>query len=283
MGYGDGCSEEPGKGNGMNGMHRKAKTRWIWLGFSLWVCWIAGFFPADADPAAGARSLTVAAAADLQFAFTEIGALFEKETGGRVVFSFGSTGNLARQIENGAPVDIFAAASLQFIEDLVSQGLLIANTRQVYALGRIVLASNRQAGLRLHDLRDLLRPEVKRVALANPEHAPYGLAAKQALESLGIWNLVRPKLVYGENVRQALQYVQTGNAEAGIVALSIANVPEVTYFLIDEWLHRPLKQALAVVKGTKNEDLARRFIAFVNGPKGRSIMKRYGFLLPGEF
>lgn len=264
-------------------MYGKGKTRWIGLGLSLWVLWIAGFPQAANGPSAGARSLTVAAAADLQFAFTEIGALFEKETGGRVVFTFGSTGNLARQIENGAPVDVFVAANVQFIEELVAKGLLLANTRQVYALGRIVLASNRQTGLRFRDLRDLLRPEVKRVALANPQHAPYGLAARQALESLGIWDRVRPKLVYGENVRQALQYVQTGNAEVGIVALSIAHVPEVTYTLIDDRLHRPLKQALAMVKGTRDEELARRFIAFVNGPKGRPIMKRYGFLLPGEF
>lgn len=261
-------------------MRGKAKRGWMALGIGV----LAGSLIAlTGQPLAGERSLTVAAASDLQFAFAAIGALFERETGAKAIFTFGSTGNLARQVENGAPVDVFAAANVQFIEELVAKGLLLATTRQVYALGRIVLASNRQTGLRLRDLRDLLRPEVKRVALANPQHAPYGLAARQALESLGIWDWVRPKLVYGENVRQALQYVQTGNAEAGIVALSIAYVPEVTYALIDDRLHRPLKQALAVVRGTRDEELARRFIAFVNGPKGRPIMKRYGFLLPGEF
>lgn len=263
-------------------MPEKAKATWIGLGLSLWMLWMAGVSPAADGPPAGARSLTVAAAADLQFAFTEIGALFERETGGKVVFTFGSTGILARQIDNGAPVDVFAAANIQFVEDLISKGMLIAGTQQLYAIGRIVLAVNRQTGLRLHDLRDLLRPEVKRVTLANPQHAPYGLAGKQALESLGLWGPLQPKLVYGENVRQALQYVQTGNAEAGIVALSIAHVPEVTYTLIDDRLHQPLKQALAIVKGTKEEVLARRFVAFINGPKGRPIMKRYGFLLPEE-
>ncbi|MBI1994525.1 MAG: molybdate ABC transporter substrate-binding protein [Deltaproteobacteria bacterium] len=262
-------------------MYEKAKTGWLWLGLCLWGL-LAGFSPAAGGPPAGARPLTVAAAADLQFAFTELGARFEQETGKKVVFTFGSTGNLARQIENGAPVDLFAAANLQFVENLMSQGLLIPGTQQVYAIGRIVLASNRQTGLRLHDLKDLLRPEVKRVALANPQHAPYGMAARQALESLGIWASLKPKLVYGENVRQALQYVQTGNVEAGIVALSIANVPEVTYTLIDDRWHQPLKQALAVVKGTQDEAMARRFVAFINGPKGRPVMKRYGFLLPEE-
>lgn len=258
----------------------KAKVGWIWLEITLLA---VNLFGAAGQSHAGVRSITVAAASDLQFAFTAIGALFERETGGKVVFTFGSTGNLARQIENGAPVDIFAAANVQFVEDLVSKGLLITDTQQLYAIGRIVLAGNRQTGLHLSTLRDLLRPEVKRVAIANPQHAPYGMAAKQALETVGIWDALKSKLVYGENVRQALQYVQTGNAEAGIVALSIADVPEVAYTLIDNRLHEPLRQALAVVKGTQDEELARRFIAFINGPQGRPIMKRYGFLLPGEF
>lgn len=253
---------------------------WIWLGITLLAVNLCG---AAGQSHAGKRSITVAAASDLQFAFTTIGALFERETGGKVVFTFGSTGNLARQIENGAPVDIFAAANVQFVEDLVSKGLLITDTQQLYAIGRIVLAGNHQTGLHLSTLRDLLRPEVKRVAIANPQHAPYGMAAKQALETVGIWDALKSKLVYGETVRQALQYVQTGNAEAGIVALSVADAPEVAYTLIDNRLHDPLRQALAVVKGTQDEELARRFIAFINGPQGRLIMKRYGFLLPGEF
>ncbi len=232
---------------------------------------------------AGSNDLLVAAAADLQFAFTEIGQLFEQQTGRHVTFSFGSTGNLTAQIENGAPFDLIAAANVAYIDRLQKKGLIIPETRQLYAQGRIVLAVNRKSGVEATTLEDLLDPSISRVAIANPDHAPYGLAAKQALQRAGVWDALQPRLVYGENVRQTLQFVQTGNAPAGIVALSIANVPEITWTLIDADLHEPLNQALAVIRGSPNEQAARAFISFVNGPQGRPIMKKYGFLLPGEF
>lgn len=235
-----------------------------------------------APPAGGARPFTVAAAADLQFAFTEIGKRFEEQTDQKVVFTFGSTGNLAKQIENGAPIDLFAAANVEFVEELSRKGLLIPETQQLYAVGRIVLASSRNAGVDVKDLAGLLDPKVKRVAIANPDHAPYGRAAKEALIAAGVWDRVQSKLVLGENVRQTLQLVQTGNADAGIVALSVAGVPEVTYVMIDDRLHSPLKQALAVVKGSPHERRAREFAAFVNGPRGRPVMRKYGLVLPGE-
>lgn len=227
-------------------------------------------------------TLTIAAAADLQFAFEEISRQFEQDTGARVEISFGSSGNLATQIENGAPIDVFASADASYIDRLNTKGIIAPETPQLYALGRIVLAVNRQSGLDLRELRDLLNPRVKKVAIANPEHAPYGLAARQALEKTGLWEKIQPNLVYGENIRQALQFVQTGNAEVGIIALSIANVPEVYYTVIDPSLYQPLSQTIAAIKGTKNVDLARRFISFVLGPQGRPIMRKYGFLLPGE-
>ena len=227
--------------------------------------------------------ITVAAAADLQFAFGEIGELFHHETGRKVVFSFGSTGTLAKQIENGAPMDVFAAANVEFVDGLRGKGLVIAETQQLYGIGRIVLACNKKSGLVLRDIRELVRPEVRWVALANPEHAPYGRAAQQALEAAGVWDEVRPKLVFGENVSQAMQFVQTGNADAGIIALSVANVPDVDYVLIDQSLHQPLEQSMTVVASTKQGQASREFIAFVNGPNGRPIMKKYGFVLPGEF
>lgn len=235
-------------------------------------------------PAANpAEPLLVAAASDLQFAFTEIGRRFEAETGRPVRFSFGSTGNLTAQIENGAPFDVFAAANVAFIERLQAQDLVIPGTQQLYAQGRIVLAVNRQAGVQATKLEDLLDPTLGRLAIANPNHAPYGQAAREALESAGVWEAVQPRLVLGENVRQTLQFVQTGDAPLGIVALSIAGVPEVNYILLEADLHQPLNQALAVIKGTPREAAARAFVEFVNGPEGRSIMKKYGFLLPGEF
>jgi len=228
------------------------------------------------------RPFTVAAAADLQFAFTEIGERFEKRTGQKVTFSFGSTGNLARQIENGAPFDLFAAANEQLVERLEEKGLLVPRTRQLYAIGRIVLASSKKAGAAVQDLKGLLDRRIKKVAIANPDHAPYGFAAREALMKAGVWEKLQPKLVLGENIRQTLQFIQTGNAEAGIVALSVADVSEITYRQIDARMHSPLKQALAILKGSPHEATARRFIQFVNGPEGRPIMKKYGFLPPGK-
>lgn len=238
--------------------------------------------PAAASPGGNEEhGLTVAAAADLQFAFTEIGRLFEVDSGERVTFTFGSSGNLAGQIVHGAPVDLFASADESYVRALASSRAVIPESVRLYALGRIVLASNKKSGANVRGLDGLLDPGVVRVALANPDHAPYGRAAKQALKSAGLWDDLQPKIVYGENVRQALQFVQTGNAEAGIVALSIAEVPEIEYVLIDGSLHEPLRQAMGVVRGGR-EALAERFAAFVNGPEGRPVMDSYGFLLPEE-
>ena len=228
------------------------------------------------------HELTVAAAADLQFAFTEIAALYEQETGQDVTLVFGSTGQLAQQIQNGAPYDLFAAANIQYVEDLADQGLVLPDSVALYAQGRIVLAASRRSGVTAETLADLLAPEIKHIAIANPEHAPYGVAAMQALQAAGVWERIQPKLVLGENVRQALQYVQTGNAEAGIVALSVANVPEITWTLLAASLHNPLNQALAVVASSPEPDRAREFAAFINGDVGRPIMRQYGFILPGE-
>ena len=210
----------------------------------------------------------------------EVQDLFEAETGQPVVFTFGSSGNLARQIENGAPVDVSAAANVASVDDLQLKGLIVAGSQQLYAQGRVVLAVNRDSGVQAEWLEDLLQPAVTHVALANPDHAPYGLAAKQALQSVGLWEALQPKLVYGENVRQAMQFVQTGNADAGLVALSVADMPELSYTLVDPGLYQPLHQVIAVVQGTSHEAVAHRFIAFVNGPQGQAILRRYGFLPP---
>jgi molybdate transport system substrate-binding protein len=226
--------------------------------------------------------LTVAAAADLQFAFTDIAAAYEQQTGHKVTLTFGSTGQLAQQIENGAPFDLLAAANIQYVTDLAEKQFVLPDSIALYAQGRIVLAVNRQSGVTATTLDDLLSSNIKHVAIANPAHAPYGVAAQQALQSAGVWDKLPDKLVLGENIRQTLQYVQTGDAEAGIVALSVANVPEITWTLIDAALHQPLDQALGVVASSKHPDLARDFAAFVNGQFGRPVMRQYGFILPGE-
>ena len=234
---------------------------------------------ARAQPVAPA--ITVYAASDLDMAFREVKPIFEKATGTRVTLVMGSTGNLAKQIEHGAPADVFFAANASFVDDL--QGAVIPQTRALYAQGRIVLATPTKSTVVVRELADLLKPEVRRVAIANPAHAPYGRAAQEALESAGVWERLKPKLVYGENIRHTLQFVETGAVEAGIVALSVAGVPDVRYVPIDPKLHKPLNQVAAVVKRSARPELGVAFIQFLNGPEGRPIMKRYGFFLPGEF
>lgn len=221
--------------------------------------------------------LLVAAAANVQSAFAEIGQKFTEQTGQPVEFSFGSSGNLATQIENGAPFDIFVAANVGFVDRLNEQGLIFSETQQLYGRGRIVLAVNRQAGVQATSLEDLLDPAITWVAIANPELAPYGQAAKEAMQNSGIWEEIQPKLVFAENIAQTLQFVQTGDAPVGIVALANAETPEITYTLLPAELHNPLNQAMAVIKATPNEAVARAFLEFVTSPQGQTILEKYGY------
>jgi molybdate transport system substrate-binding protein len=234
--------------------------------------------PADA-------TVKVAAAADLAFAFKDVATVFEKKTGKKVTFTFGSTGNLAKQIDEGAKYDLFAAANVSYVDEVVKAGACDGATRAPYALGRIVVwwKDGAAFGGAPRSLADLADARFVRIAIANPEHAPYGLAAQQALTSAGVWDAVKPRLVYGENVQQTLKYAQTGNVEAAIVALSLATVTEGgRYFAIEDALHKPIEQALVVCSRGGNARGGKDFAAFVSSPEGRPIMKRFGFLLPGE-
>ena len=233
--------------------------------------------PATTTTPAAHGELTVAAASDLTPVFEELGREFESATKTKVVFVFGSTGMLTRQIENGAPFDLFASASASYIDQLDQQGLIISDSKTIYARGRITLWASNESPVRFQGIADLARPEIQRVAIANPDHAPYGLAAKQALQSAGVWDRVQPKLVYGDNIRQTLQYAQTGNVEVAIVALSLSIPSNGRWTLIPEELHQPIDQTLAIMKSTKNEPAARAFITFLSSPQGKAIMKKYGF------
>src|SRR5437667_816178 len=245
------------------------------------LAWLAlGSGPARA---AEPPPLTVFAAADLVFALKEIVPRFEKALGVRVTLVLGSTGQLAQQIEHGAPADVFFAADQTFVDRLVAERALLGETRALYAQGRLVLATPKTFAPKLTELRHLTGPSVRRVAIANPAHAPYGRAAEEALRKTGVWEAIRPKLVYGENIRHTLQFLQTGAVDAGIVARSVASVSEIDWVPIDPSLHAPLNQAAAVVRRSPRPELGLAFIQFVNGPEGRPIMKRYGFMLPGEF
>jgi molybdate transport system substrate-binding protein len=231
-----------------------------------------------------ASSLKVAAAADLALAFKDVGAAYEKQTGEKVIFSFGSTGLLEKQIVEGAPFDVFAAANVSFAENAIKAGACAADSKTLYGRGRIVVWWRKDAKVAApKSIADLADKRFVKVAIANPEHAPYGKAAQQAMEKAGVWAAVKPKLVYGENVQQTLQFAQSGNVEASVVALSLAVIAEGDYILVDDTLHKPIDQALvACGKDPERQKRALAFTAFVNSPAGRAIMKRYGFLLPGE-
>ena len=237
---------------------------------------LAGHAQAPSTP------LIVFAASDLGPPFKLVVSEFERKTGTDVTLVLGSTGMLAQQIRNGAPADVFFAANESFIDALTAENLTLRQSTALYARGRISTVTLRSSALRINDLGDLADPRVRRIAIANPQHAPYGIAAKQALEAAGLWKTLEPRLVFGENVQQAVQFVRSGSAEAGIVARSVADTSDLYWKLIDERLHAPLSQTATVLARTKQPAASVAFIEFVNGPQGRIVMRQFGFVLPGE-
>ena len=228
------------------------------------------------------QPITVFAASDLGPAFKQIVPEYERKNGISVTLVLGSTGTLTQQIRNGAPADVFFAANESYIQQLSTEGLTLERTQRLYALGLIATVTLKAAVVRVGDLADLEKPEIKRIAIANPTHAPYGLAAKQALEATGLWKKVEAKLVYGENVQQAAQFVRSGSVDAAIVARSVADTPDLSWKLVDRRLYAPLNQVAVVLARTTQPDASTAFIDFVNGSQGRLAMRQFGFLLPGE-
>lgn len=235
------------------------------------------------SPSAEPAVVRVAAAADLSDAFAEVGLAFEQATGQKVLFTFGSSGLLATQISQGAPFDVFAAASRQYAEQTVTTDACDRRSLAGYARGRLAIWSSGKEPWTPKTLAELTDPRVARIAIANPDHAPYGLAAKQALERAGAWQAVRPKLVWAENVRQTLQFAASGNAEVALVALSLV-IQDRTHpwTLIDDALHQPLQQTVVVCKGGKNPVAGRDFAQFLLSAAGRAILERYGFAHPDQ-
>lgn len=236
----------------------------------------------------------IAAAADLKFALAEITQAFEKDTRRTLKLSFGSSGNFAHQIEQGAPFELFLSADENYIFRLADKGL--TNDRgTLYAVGRIVLFAPHGSSLKaddqladpLSDLRAALADgRLKRFAIANPDHAPYGRAAKAALEKAGLWDSIKPKLVQGENASQATQFAASGSSQGGIVPLSLSKAPEIarlgTFAMIPAEWHaaEPLRQRMVLTK--KAGETARAFYAYLQQPAARTIFVRYGFVLPNE-
>lgn len=232
------------------------------------------------------RTLTVSAAADLSDAFSELGRLYTAESGVNVSFNFGSTGQLAHQVEEGAPVDIFAAASIDYIVELEKKGSLIPESRQIYGIGRLVLWSRLDSPAQVARVDELNQATIKRIAIANPEHAPYGMAAREALVTAGIWPDLLPRIVMAGNVREALQYAESGDVDVAIIARSLCPTATNTgrvpgnWSLVPDTLHRPLIQAMGIVRGSQNRELAEKFTSLVASEKGKQILTRYGFTIP---
>lgn len=229
----------------------------------------------------GPRPLRIAAASDVEPAFTEIGVRFTARTGRHVVFSFGSSGSLAQQIDHGAPLDLYAAASTEHVQRLRSKARLVPSTIRAYARGQLTLWA--RPGLPPPaTVQELAEPRFSRIALANPEHAPYGQAAVAALKKSGIYEAVHPRLVFGENVRQAQQIAQSGNADVAMTALSLAlreKAREVRHVIVPPELYPALTQTLGVVAGGDTAGAA-QFADFLLGEEGQAVLRSFGFLPP---
>jgi molybdate transport system substrate-binding protein len=227
-------------------------------------------------PEPGAK-ITVAAAANLTDAFGQAGRAFTAKAGVEVVFSYGSTAPLAQQIENGAPFDVFAAADTAHVDSLVASGRLTAESRAVYASGQLALWSPTVA---IHDLKDLARPEVRFIAVAQPELAPYGEATVEVLKQAGLWESLESKVVYAGSISQARQLASSGNADVAFTAYSLVLHDPGTVLKVDAKLYRPLRQALGILSSSKHQESARQFRSFLLGPEGRAILAKNGYLLP---
>jgi len=232
-----------------------------------------------------AQTLRVAAAADLQFAMNDLSSQYEKKTGAKVTISYGSSGNFRAQIENGAPFDIFFSADAMYPQQLVTAGVADAKSLTVYAQGHLVLWAPKDENLRIADkgLEALKDSRIVKIAIANPEHAPYGRAAVAALQNAGLYDQSKSKLVLGENISQAAQFVQTGNAQVGLIALSLTYAESMKGG--DRWeipsnLYPPILQSAVIIQASPNKAAANAFLDFVKSEEGRKVLAKYGFSAP---
>ena len=235
-----------------------------------------------------AGELTVAAAADLSLALQPIAAKFQRQTGNSVRLSFGSSGDFFNQIQNGAPYDVFLSADLGYPEKVIKLGFADSGSLRTYAVGRLVLWVPRGSQLDIdHEgMKALLDPSVHKIAIANPQHAPYGRAAVAALQHFQLYEKVAKRLVLGENVGQAAQFAESGNAQVGIIALAHALAPSVRplgrYALVPTDSYPPLRQGAVIISRSKNKTLAGEFLKYLAGPESEAIFRQFGFEAPKE-
>ena len=258
--------------------------------FSVWRVLTASvpllFFLLFFSSSTHAQTLRIAAAADLQYALTDLAAQYEKQTGVKLAVTYGSSGNFFAQIQNGAPFDLFLSADTDYPTKLVDAGLAVPDSLQTYAGGRLVLWYPKDSPINPVDglLTTLLDPRVEKIAIANPEHAPYGRAAVAAMRNYGVYDQLKPKLVFGENISQAAQFVQSGSAQAGLIALSLVLSPAMKG---GRWVEiampdRPkwLSQAAVILKSSSNKPAAASFLSFLKTAEAQNILKAYGFFAP---
>lgn len=237
---------------------------------------------------ASAQEIAVAAAADLSSALPEIASRYKVQSGREVKLTFGASGNLTTQIRNGAPFDVFFSADEDYPKQLIDAGLADGGTLYRYAVGRLVLWVPNDSPLDLEKLgiKALLDPSVKKISIANPEHAPYGRAAAAALRHDGIYEQVSSRLVLGENIAQAAQFVESGNAQAGLIALSHALTPTMRakgrYWVVPLDTYPTLNQAVVIISSSKQEKAAKQFLEFIRSPQITSLLESYGFSMPAE-
>ena len=234
-----------------------------------------------------AQEITVAAAADLQFAMQDIAARFQKDTGSSVRLIYGSSGNFFQQLQNGAPFDMFFSANLDYPMKLQADGLVEPDSYYQYAVGKIVIWVRNDSKLDVSSgLRTLLDPSIQKIAIANPQHAPYGQAAVAAMKKENIYEKVSGKFVLGENISQTASFVVSGSAEAGIVALSLALSPNMKdkgrYAEIPTADYPPIEQACVILKSSKQKDVAKAFLNFVKTPAVSELFRNYGFAIAGS-
>jgi molybdate transport system substrate-binding protein len=228
------------------------------------------------------QDIRVAAAADLQFAMQDIASQFQKQTGKSAQVIYGSSGNFFQQIQNGAPFDLFFSANLDYAKKLEAAGLAEPGSYYQYAKGKIVIWAPKESKLDLNSgLKALLDPSIKKIAVANPQHAPYGQAAVAAMQKEDVYDKVKGKLVLGENISQAASFVVSGSADVGIVALSLALAPNMKdqgrYVEIAAGEYPPIEQACVILSSSKNKEVARRFLGFVKTPAVGELLEKYGF------
>jgi len=230
---------------------------------------------------ASPEAIRIAAAADLQFAMAELATQYQAKSGQSLDVTYGSSGNFFSQMQNGAPFDLFFSADIDYPRKLESLGFAEPGTLYLYAIGRIVLWAPADSKLDVTRGWDVLRdPGVRKISIANPEHAPYGRAAVAALRTAGIYDQISGKLIYGENISQAAQFVQSGNAQVGVVALSLAISPAMSdghRWEIPANLYPPIEQGVVVLKASKNKRAAISFLDFVKSDFGHTTLEKFGF------